>query len=1182
VSTVATLLVRVGGDLSGLDKAFAGAEQASKGLEKSFSGLGSRLSSLGSDIAKGLGGPLQGLPAVVGNATGALEAGFGKVAGVLEPLKGLFPELAANVGKLGSSFAVLGPVAGIVGGIAAAFVGLAAAAAGVVAGLVALGVNAANTGDALLVMSQQSGVSVEALSRFQYVEQQTDASVEAITGSINKLGINLAKGSKETSAAIGAIGLSLAEIKTLKPEEAFTRIVEGLGRVPDAGQRAKLGMDLFGKGFHDIAQLTQEDLRGLMAEADQFGATISTSLAVAGDRFNDTLGQMSTLLSGLGRAIGAGVLPVLQVFADTFKTELVRAMGTFGISATGLQNTFTTVAVAIGQVLAQIISWVAKAAGAIADFFIDVATRAAPLAKALGKILGADLQIDQFVAQMKTGNARFQEFTADIRQGMARLARDLPARAQAVIAENERLAQSYKDTTGATRTFGEESAKTTDKLKALVSALSGRDAIAAAEEMTAALARMAREGLAVTSEGATRARKVLEDAAEAMISTGKTVPPAMGRLWASLLPPPEVAQQLKGFAELFTKSMKSMSIPVPLIAGNLQKDLDAVFKDLKWEEFPKQAEGAFKAAKWGAILADWSAGLIETVNHTVAEMLVGLQSFSDGFESIFRSIQQLGASIINDLLTDVTKGMASSIKKALTTAEGKGVAQGALTGAVVGGAVGYGFGKQFGKTAGALAGAASGALTGAIAGSVVPGIGTAIGAVVGGAAGLLGGLFGGGAKKKEEQAKIAQTRAEIEKTLGGLENVKKAADRLGVSFKDLWDTKKPKVFQAAVDKLNKGLEKEKAILEGLTRSLDEVAASGALVTKELAEEIKIGVKIPGGEAAVFGFLQKQADAATKGIEAFLSNTTVKTQQGAAAISGTIAALFDELQRQGLAPTEAFARLQPAITTLTTQMQQAGLVGAAAFTPLAELATLAADAIAGPMFDAMAGLEQGLTATFNLGLLNQEAFAGFAAELLAGYQALEVQGKGGVTAMAGMRGALQKVWELAEDFGYTLTEDEQALVDFAEASGLIGEQFKPAADRMVSAIEALVDRLDQFLTKLGDVGTQAGEAGGALEDAFAGIKVPPIAIPYEFKPLNELPSAAGVPLEVPVPALAAGGIVRRPTLALVGERGPEAVVPLSGDFTTGEQTTAIYLDGELLARNTTKRQPRILRAYGAVR
>jgi hypothetical protein len=37
----------------------------------------------------------------------------------------------------------------------------------------------------------------------------------------------------------------------------------------------------------------------------------------------------------------------------------------------------------------------------------------------------------------------------------------------------------------------------------------------------------------------------------------------------------------------------------------------------------------------------------------------------------------------------------------------------------------------------------------------------------------------------------------------------------------------------------------------------------------------------------------------------------------------------------------------------------------------------------------------------------------------------------------------------------------------------------------------------------------------------------------------------IPLIPEIPALAKGGIVTRPTLALIGEAGPEAVIPLSG-------------------------------------
>lgn len=47
-----------------------------------------------------------------------------------------------------------------------------------------------------------------------------------------------------------------------------------------------------------------------------------------------------------------------------------------------------------------------------------------------------------------------------------------------------------------------------------------------------------------------------------------------------------------------------------------------------------------------------------------------------------------------------------------------------------------------------------------------------------------------------------------------------------------------------------------------------------------------------------------------------------------------------------------------------------------------------------------------------------------------------------------------------------------------------------------------------------------------------------------------------PIDVRVPALAAGGIVNRPTLALIGEAGPEAVVPLSGRNARKAGVTAV--------------------------
>jgi hypothetical protein len=71
----------------------------------------------------------------------------------------------------------------------------------------------------------------------------------------------------------------------------------------------------------------------------------------------------------------------------------------------------------------------------------------------------------------------------------------------------------------------------------------------------------------------------------------------------------------------------------------------------------------------------------------------------------------------------------------------------------------------------------------------------------------------------------------------------------------------------------------------------------------------------------------------------------------------------------------------------------------------------------------------------------------------------------------------------------------------------------------------------------------------------------------------------------VPELATGGIVKRPTLALIGEKGPEAVVPLdswrdSGEV-VGDHTTVITLDGEVLFRHVERRMNQKYRSRTSV-
>lgn len=69
----------------------------------------------------------------------------------------------------------------------------------------------------------------------------------------------------------------------------------------------------------------------------------------------------------------------------------------------------------------------------------------------------------------------------------------------------------------------------------------------------------------------------------------------------------------------------------------------------------------------------------------------------------------------------------------------------------------------------------------------------------------------------------------------------------------------------------------------------------------------------------------------------------------------------------------------------------------------------------------------------------------------------------------------------------------------------------------------------------------------------------------------------------IPYLAEGGIVNSPTLAMIGEAGPEAVLPLDrlGDLNGGSRPIVIYLDGKMIYKGVDSYLGSRLVGLGAV-
>lgn len=255
----------------------------------------------------------------------------------------------------------------------------------------------------------------------------------------------------------------------------------------------------------------------------------------------------------------------------------------------------------------------------------------------------------------------------------------------------------------------------------------------------------------------------------------------------------------------------------------------------------------------------------------------------------------------------------------------------------------------------------------------------------------------------------------------------------------------------------------------------------------------------------------------------------QAQASVAGVSGKIKVWKTDVED---AAASLGAKYGPAITGLGAGMTLAGgaIDGArsimAVFKTGSEAATIATTA-QGVATDVTSGETLGLaaaetaadTAALPLIVTFGAVAVGIAAVAIAAYEIYEHWG----TIWGGIKDVANVAWHGLETIFTGITHAFDAVISgFEKAPDIVGAIFKDMAklmvDPVIGAINVLIDGLD------------------AIQIHIPSIGIGPIHTPA----LNW--GGMGIPN---VPYLAQGGIVTKATLAMVGEAGPEAVVPLSG-------------------------------------
>jgi hypothetical protein len=249
---------------------------------------------------------------------GSFDKGMAQVQAAMARLKGVATTMGTGIGKGFAS------AQGALGGFSKSVLSLPAAIAGSVAvtGLVALAKNFADAGSAVDDMAQRTGMSAEAVSSLGYAAKLSGTDIGTLEKGVRKMQMGIADAAAGVPGAadkFAALGLSVADLQKMSPDEQFIAIADKLSLIQDPALKSAAAMEYFGKAGADLVPMLSggaEEIRKLQQDAADLGQTMSGEDAAAAAKLGDVFDRLFGVIGGLQTRIGSALAPLLTAVGE--------------------------------------------------------------------------------------------------------------------------------------------------------------------------------------------------------------------------------------------------------------------------------------------------------------------------------------------------------------------------------------------------------------------------------------------------------------------------------------------------------------------------------------------------------------------------------------------------------------------------------------------------------------------------------------------------------------------------------------------------------------------------------------------------------------------------------------------------------------------------------------------------
>ncbi|MFM2472374.1 phage tail tape measure C-terminal domain-containing protein [Burkholderia cenocepacia] len=256
--------------------------------------------------------------------THEFSAAMLKNKGVQRELLVLMHELSqGNYKAFGGSMLVMGERTGF--DLTKLFTGPALAAtalAAVVAGTASVVHHAAteleNYGKEYVTLSQQTGISMQALQQWTYVTESAGLPVKEAAKSLDMFEQAQNKalhGNKQAAAAFTAMGFSMQQLKALSPHDALLAVADAFAQSQDGAAKAAIAQELFGQSGEQLIPTLNRGasgIRELENEASKLGGVLSDETNKRLAELKEHTEQAHARWEAMSRGAKAQLVPAIE------------------------------------------------------------------------------------------------------------------------------------------------------------------------------------------------------------------------------------------------------------------------------------------------------------------------------------------------------------------------------------------------------------------------------------------------------------------------------------------------------------------------------------------------------------------------------------------------------------------------------------------------------------------------------------------------------------------------------------------------------------------------------------------------------------------------------------------------------------------------------------------------------